>query len=129
MAAEEPCIYDACSDNRGVAVECQVCRSMVARDYAVRIEQLGGPTGRVGLRRQRKRPPDGTQGAGRIHIVGIQQADDITRSVFDSHVDSVIKPTTAILKDDDVRTFAKHLKRTVDGAAVHDDMLHVALLL
>ncbi len=129
MAAEEPRIYDACSDECSVAIEREIRTRVVTRKNPVHIEKLGGATNRIDARIEDERPLDGSQSPGRICIVGIQQADNIAGCALDPHIDGVVEPTTAILKDDDIRMPAEHLKRAVDRAAIHDDMLDVALLL
>ncbi len=47
--------------------------------------------------------------------------------MLDPHVDGVVKPATAILKYGDVRMCLEHLKRAVNRAPVHDDVLDAAL--
>ncbi len=71
MAAEEACIYDACSDQRGVAIERQVRMGVVTRKDPVCIEKLSGSANRICARVEDERPLDGSQDAGCICIVGI----------------------------------------------------------
>ncbi len=71
IAAEEACIYDASSDQRGVAVECEVRMRMVTRKDAVRIEKFGGSTSGIDARVEDEHPLDGSQGAGCIHVIGV----------------------------------------------------------
>src|SRR5262249_45269747 len=97
MAAKEPRIYDECSDDRGVAIERKIRAGVVARQDAVRIEKLGSSANRIRVRIGDEHPLDGSEGATRIHVVGIQEANDIAPCVFDADVDGVVKSTSAIL--------------------------------